>query len=478
MKGGMCTATTRLITHHISKGESVAQSLKDRFDYGQNPEKTGGGELISSYACDHQTADAEFLLSKAKYKAATGREQRRDADVLCYQIRQSFRPGEITPEEANRVGYETAMRWTKGNHAFFVATHTDRQHIHNHIYYNSVSLDCTRKYRDFWRSARALRRLSDRVCLENDLSVIERPMLHSKGRFLHYGQWVGERPPSAKQRVRLAVIDALAQKPGDFGAFLSLMEQSGFTVTHGRGGVISLLAPGQEKPTRLRASTLGEGFDPEDIRAVIAGERPAPELPQEAPPPRRVGLLIDIQEQIKNGKGPGYARWATIYNLKQRAAALQYLQEYGLTEYKQLAASTGAAVDRVHALGEELRQTEEALSRTARLMAATVAYAKTRPVFDGYKAARYSKKYLAAHEAELADYRAAKAELGDLLGGAKLPKMEEQKRSRRTLTEQKKALYAEYRRAQREMREAVAVKANIDQLLGMAERREKKAQER
>ena len=326
MKGGMCTATTRLITHHISKGESVAQSLKDRFDYGQNPEKTGGGELISSYACDHQTADAEFLLSKAKYKAATGREQRRDADVLCYQIRQSFRPGEITPEEANRVGYETAMRWTKGNHAFFVATHTDRQHIHNHIYYNSVSLDCTRKYRDFWRSARALRRLSDRVCLENDLSVIERPKLHSKGRFLHYGQWVGERPPSAKQRVRLAVIDALAQKPGDFGAFLSLMEQSGFTVTHGRGGVISLLAPGQEKPTRLRASTLGEGFDPEDIRAVIAGERPAPELPQEAPPPRRVGLLIDIQEQIKNGKGPGYARWATIYNLKQRGAALQYLQ--------------------------------------------------------------------------------------------------------------------------------------------------------
>ena len=216
MKGGMCTATTRLITHHISKGESVAQSLKDRFDYGQNPEKTGGGELISSYACDHQTADAEFLLSKAKYKAATGREQRRDADVLCYQIRQSFRPGEITPEEANRVGYETAMRWTKGNHAFFVATHTDRQHIHNHIYYNSVSLDCSRKLRDFWRSARALRRLSDRVCLENDLSVIERPKLHSKGRFLHYGQWVGERPPSAKQRVRLAVIDALAQKPGDW----------------------------------------------------------------------------------------------------------------------------------------------------------------------------------------------------------------------------------------------------------------------
>ena len=130
-EGGAATATTHLITHHISKGETVAQSLKDRFDYGQNPEKTQGGELISAYECDYRTADAEFLLAKAKYKAVTGREQRRDADVLCYQIRQSFRPGEITPEEANRVGYETAMRWTKGKHAFFVATHTDRQHIHN-----------------------------------------------------------------------------------------------------------------------------------------------------------------------------------------------------------------------------------------------------------------------------------------------------------------------------------------------------------
>ena len=140
------------------------------------------------------TADAEFLLSKAKYKAITGREQQRDADVLCYQIRQSFKPGEITPEEANRVGYETAMRWTKGKHAFFVATHTDRRHIHNHIYYNSTALDCAHKYRDFFRSASALRRLSDRVCLENDLSVITNPKLHSKGRFLHYGQWIGERP--------------------------------------------------------------------------------------------------------------------------------------------------------------------------------------------------------------------------------------------------------------------------------------------
>ena len=463
------TATTYLKTHHISKGETIAESLKDRFDYGQNPEKTEGGELISSYECDHMTADAEFLLSKAQYKAITGREQKRDADVLCYQIRQSFKPGEITPEEANRVGYETAMRWTKGKYAFFVATHTDRQHIHNHIYYNSTSLDCTRKFRDFLGSARAVRRLSDRVCLENDLSVIAHPKLHSKGRFLHYGQWLGpERKPSYQARLRVAIVAALEKKPADFAAFLRLMEEAGYKVTHGRGGVVSFLVPGQERATRLRASTLGAGFSQEDILAVIAGERPIPELPVDAPAPaRRVDLIIDIQERLNQGKGPGFERWAKVYNLKQMAAALQFLQEHGLTDYAALEAQTTAAVERFHFLTEKLQTTEGALSKTSELMGAVVDYAKARPVFDGYKAARYSKKYLAEHGDELATYRAARASINAILDGGKLPPMAELKEKRRKLAAEKKALYAEYHAAQRDMREALAVKTNIDHLLGI-----------
>ena len=317
------------------------------------------------------------------------------------------------------------------------------------------------------------------MCIEHELSVIQNPRQHSKGRFLHYGQWIGKKPPSAKQRVRLAVLAALEKKPTDFADFLRLMEESGFAVKQGRGGVISFLAPGQEKPTRLRASTLGAGFDPEDIKAVIAGERPLPELPEEPTvPPRRVNLIIDIQERMAQGKGPAYERWAKVYNLKQMAAALQYLQEHHLTDYAALTASTEAAVDHFHKLSDELRTTEEALSKTSELMAATVDYAKTRPVFDGYKAARYSKKYLAQHEAELATYRAAKDTMNTILNGAKLPKIEALKKSRRELAGQKKELYAEYREAQRQMREAVAIKANIDHLLGITDERENKAQER
>lgn len=128
-------AATRLIALHINKGKTIAQCLRDRTDYAQNPEKTEKGELVTGYECDPMTADEEFLLAKRQYLHITGRRQQND--VIAYQIRQSFKPGEITPEEANRVGYELGMRFTKGKHAFLVATHTDRAHIHNHIVFNS-----------------------------------------------------------------------------------------------------------------------------------------------------------------------------------------------------------------------------------------------------------------------------------------------------------------------------------------------------
>ena len=480
LKGGLPTATTYYKKHKISKGETIAQSLKERFDYGQNPDKTEGGELISSYGCDHMTADAEFLLSKAKYKAATGREQRRDADVLCYQIRQSFKPGEITPEEANRIGYETAMRWTKGKYQFFVCTHIDKEHIHNHIYYNSTAYDRSRKFRNFIGSSFALRRLSDRVCLEHDLSVITNPKLHSKGRYLHYGQWLRDNQKlSQKEQIRLAIDAALTERPKDFADFLRRMETAGIQVKHGRGGVISFLVPGQQRAARFRASTLGDGYGPEDVQAVIDGKAPTrTATARKAPAPRRVNLLIDIQERMRQGKGPAYERWAKVYNLKQMAAALQYLKEHQLFEYDDLAAKTDAATEQFHTLAGDIQQTEAELSRVSDLMAAVVQYAKTRPAFDGYKAAKYSRKYLAEHEAELADYRAAKATMAELLGGEKLPKMDVLKEKRRQLAARKKALYLEYRKAQQDMRELVAVKGSVDHLRGLTDSQRNKEQAR
>ncbi|WP_099204747.1 relaxase/mobilization nuclease domain-containing protein [Scatolibacter rhodanostii] len=465
-------ATTYFKPHHISRGETIAQSMKDRFDYGQNPEKTQGGDLVLAYECDPKTADAEFLLSKAKYKAITGREQKKDEDILCYQVRQSFVPGEVDSEMALQIGYDFAMRWTKGKHAFFVVSHVDRPHPHVHIYYNSTTLDCTRKFRDFLGSARAVRRLSDRICLENGLSYIANPKPKSKGKYRHYGQWLsGNKTPTFQERLKAQIDICLTEKPPDMDSFLQAMVTAGFEVKHRRGGGISFRTEGQERFTQLRAATLGKGYGLEDIQAAIEGRA----APMER---RKVNLIVDIQSRIKAGKGPAYEQWAKIYNLKQMAAALQYLQENGLMDYADLEQKATQAADRFHMLSDSIKSTEAAMRTNTELKAAVVDYAKTRPVFEGYKAAKYSRKYLAEHEADIAAYRAARATMDRLVNGFKLPKMDTLKSEFQRLAANKKKAYREYREAKKDMQEIITVKSNIDHLLGLTDGQKNKEMER
>ena len=165
-------SATRLIALHVNKSKGASVSMHERIEYSQNPEKMEDGELIMAYACHPGTAAGEFLLARRQYQEITGREYR--GDIIAYQIRQSFRPGEITPEDANKMGYEFAMRFTRGRHAFMVPTHTDKANIHNHIIFNSIDLDHTHKFKIFFFSGIALQRLSDILCFEHGYSIIQR----------------------------------------------------------------------------------------------------------------------------------------------------------------------------------------------------------------------------------------------------------------------------------------------------------------
>jgi small-conductance mechanosensitive channel len=193
---------------------------------------------------------------------------------------------------------------------------------------------------------------------------------------------------------------------------------------------------------------------------------------------RKVNLVVDIQSKMRAGKGAAYKKWATVYNLKQMAAALQYLQENGLMDYEQLEEKATQAAERFHALSEQIKAVEAALNTNVELKAAMVDYAKTRAVFDSYKAAKYSGKYLAAHEADIQLYRAAQATFRRVLAGAKLPKMDALKAEYKRLAAEKSAAYKEYRAVRETMREAVTVKANSDHLLGLSGERENKGMER
>ena len=223
----------------------MGRAISDIIDYVENPEKTDNGRLISSFQCDSRIADAEFLLSKRQYQSRTGRQRGAD-DVIAYQIRQSFVPGEITPEEANRLGYELARRFTKGNHAFIVCTHVDKAHVHNHIIWNSTSLNHDRKFRDFLGSARAMRRLSDTICVQNGYSIVTAPKRRGKS----YDKWLGSKPPSYRDQLRMAIDAALAQKPADLDTLWRLLQDAGIEVSP-RGKSVRLKMPGGKRFIRL-----------------------------------------------------------------------------------------------------------------------------------------------------------------------------------------------------------------------------------
>jgi hypothetical protein len=470
-------AATRLIAMHQNKGKSVGQCLKDRTDYAKNGEKTEQGEMISSYACDKETVDEEFMLAKQEYLRITGRKPK--GDIIAYQIRQSFKPGEITPEEANEIGYETAMRFTKGNHAFIVATHTDRAHIHNHIIFNSTNLNCDRKFRDSWFIALALQRVSDTVCLEHALSVIKPRKPTERDNRNPYNR------ASFRNALREKVDLLLQNNPKDFGEFLKQLQEAGYEIKEGKHTAIR--GAGQKR--FIRFSSLGEGYREEDIKKRITGEMEfdPEEQKREAfkqrtggkwkKPDRGFDLLIDINKKMQEGKGKGYEHWAKVYNVKQVSKALLYLQEHGIRDYEDLAQKAKGSSDKFHELSNSIKSKEARLSEIAELKTAIRNHSKTKNVYAEYRKAGYSKKYFEKHREDILIHKSAK-ETFNRMQLKKFPKWKELSEEYGRILAEKKKLYEEYRTAKKEMMDYQIAKQDIDKFLKIDEEQQKRYKEK
>ena len=451
-------AATRLIALHVNKGKTVAQCLADRTDYSQNAEKTNDGEFISSYECDPKTADEEFLLSKRQYQHTTGRQQKNN--IIAYQIRQSFKPGEITPEEANQVGYETAMRWTKGKHAFIVATHIDKAHIHNHIIYNSTSLDASRKFNNFFLSGLAVQRLSDMVCLEHGLSIITpKPYRERQKRTVY--------PKKRTQRDELcdAIDSVLSQKPKRFEDFIQSLAAMGFEFKDGNQPAFK----GKEQKRFIRLRSLGKGYSKEELQAIISGKslRKARMVPEQ----RQFHLLIDIQEKMAEGKTVGYEKWAKKYNRKEAARTVILLKEKGLDNYDDLVAYTEKLSSRFLELSDSIKVAEKRMIEVQALQKHIKNYHDTRQIYVEYRKSGYSKKFFEEHRQEITLHQAAKKAF-DELQVSKLPSRQSLYEEFHRLAVQKKKDYAEYRQVRKEREELLIAKQTVETILNIDKKKE------
>ena len=431
----------------VTKIKPIKSTLSKALDYIENPDKTDGKMLISSFGCSYETADIEFgyTLSQALDKG----------NNLAFHLIQSFAPGEVDYEKAHEIGKQLADAVTKGQHEYVVTTHIDKGHIHNHIIFCAVNFVDHRKYNSNKRSYYGIRNMSDKLCRENGLSVVV-PGKGSKGK--SYAEYQAEKTGTSwKGKLKIAV-DALIPQVSSFEELLTRLQAAGYEIKPGK--YVSCRAPGQERFTRLK--TLGADYTEEAIRERIAGRRAkAAKAPREQ---RGVSLLIDIENSIKAAQSKGYEQWAKIHNLKQAAKTMNFLTEHKIEQYadlvsriEEMAAESGQAAD-------ALKNAEKRLAEMAVLIKNVSTYQKTKPVYDAYRKARNREKYRAGQEQAIILHEAAARSL-KAAGIAKLPNLAALQSEYEALQAQKEALYADYGKLKKKVREYDIIKQNIDSIL-------------
>ena len=431
----------------VTKIKPVKSTLSKALDYIENPDKTDGKMLISSFGCSYETADIEFgyTLSQALDKGSN----------LAFHLIQSFAPGEVDYEKAHEIGKQLADAVTKGQHEYVVTTHIDKGHIHNHVIFCAVNFVDHHKYNSNKRSYYGIRNMSDKLCRENGLSVVV-PGKGSKGK--SYAEYQAEKTGTSwKGKLKIAV-DALIPQVSSFEELLTRLQAAGYEIKPGK--YVSCRAPGQERFTRLK--TLGADYTEEAIRERIAGRRAkAAKAPREQ---RDVSLLIDIENSIKAAQSKGYEHWAKIHNLKQAAKTMNFLTENKIEQYTDLVSRIEEVAAESEQAADALKSVEKRLADMAVLMKHVATYQKTKPVYGAYRKAKNKERYRAGHERDIILHEAAARSL-KASGITKLPNLAAMQKEYEALQAQKEALYADYGKLKKKVREYDVIKQNIDSIL-------------
>ncbi len=394
-------AATRIMSIHINKGKTARQCIGERLDYIMNPKKTDGGILVSTYACSPETAADEFMLFRQEYQQNTGRTQ--DNEVIGYHVRQAFKPDEITPEEANEIGKELASRMTDDQFAYVVATHIDKHHIHNHIIICSTDLEGQHKYRDVKQSAKDLAQISDSLCREHELSVIQNP----QDKTVTYDKWQGnQRRFTHRDELRMIIDTVLRMQPDGFDALMQLLEDVGCLIK--RGAQISIKPPEGERFIRL--DTLGPEYDEASLRRTLARDHVhISKIPRGDFNGSQVKRLIDIETKLHAGKGKGYQVWAERNNIDAKAQMIIFLKEHQIGSLEELNDQIQELTNQQKELKAALQEKQNRMKEINRQRQTIRDYSRTKEVYTQYRESGWSVKFYQEHRQEIEDHKNAQA---------------------------------------------------------------------
>jgi relaxase len=321
----------------VTKIHPIEKTLYLALDYIMNEDKTDEKFLISSFACNPKTAHLEFEQTK--------KECNSKAKILARHLIQAFAPGETTPEQAHQIGLDLCERVLQGKYEYVLTTHIDKGHLHNHILFNNVSFETGKAYQSNKRSYHQIRTVSDNLCRENGLSVIDENYKKFKNRYSTNGKNYMEytefkRGNSWKSKLQLA-IDKAILKSKTYEEFLKTMEDFGYEIKIGK--YLSFRHKDKRdngRFTRAKASTLGKDYTKERIKERIEKLNKYQMYNQkyhyEKCSYKKPDTIVDIKNNEKVKSSKGYEVWASKHNMRTMASALNEMRKSGVNSYEEL----------------------------------------------------------------------------------------------------------------------------------------------
>lgn len=328
-----------------TKIHAIKATLNKAINYITNPSKTDGKMLVDSFACSPESADIEFDFALKKTLTAGFNK--------AFHLIQSFMPGEVSYDEAHMIGKELADRLLDGKYSYVIATHIDHNHIHNHIIFCAADNIQHRKYDDNKRSYYHIRRLSDELCTEHNLSVIK----PGQKRGMKYNEWAARKDNNSYKEKLTKDIDDTISVAKSYEDFIDLMNARGYEIKGEDFGesaskYIAFRPLESKQFIRGSARSLGDSYTKESIRSRITDvhksqtrrKTPFPKRPDEpdgikittmeniiSRSPRSItesprSSLIDTTTD-KMLSSPGLLRWANVQNLKAAAHAYTVMEE-------------------------------------------------------------------------------------------------------------------------------------------------------
>lgn len=376
----------------VTKIHPIKTTLKKAIDYICNGDKTDDEIYITTHLCSRENAHKEFELTKKQFNSRT--------KMLAHHLVQSFVPEEVSFEEAHQVGNELCEKILGGKYEYVLATHIDKDHIHNHIIFNSIDVDEGKIYHSYYGSYMNIRNQSDRLCKEHNLSVIGQETQKEineirRRKFVNWYDWNEDKKGSSyKSRLQFD-IDRTIKQSINWQDFLAKMENCGYEIKQGKH--IAFRSKNQQRFTR--AKTIGTNYTEERIKERILNKD------------REFGNIIDIKNNDKVKSSKGYERWVTKHNLQTAASTLVEIRNKGFKSMEELE----RGISRISNEKNELRQEFDKLSWEQKRIKEVVKHIQIciskREHYEGYRKNPNDKIYMMMNRKDVEAYRKSYEEI-------------------------------------------------------------------